>query len=577
MLLYALTLRRDAKVVKWYDILPFILALPALLIAGFNYGQIEAYEAQGILDAEGTVVALFLSVALLWASWRVTSPALPLLLLAMMLAVYFQPYLPGLLHGRGYDLGRMGYAIFVGSEGVFGIPFNIACTILIMFIIFGQLFQQAGGGEWFLNLAAGLLGKAKGGPAKAAVMASFFFGTISGSPAANTATTGAITIPMMKKTGYSPALAGAIEATASTGGQIMPPVMGSIAFIMAEWLAIPYYQVVLAAAIPATMYFIMVFTGIHFESLKSNRPPLATERVASPLRVLVQGWFYIIPIVVLIVLLLVLRIDPALAGLGSVLAMIAASFLSRDKRHWLYPRKIVDGIVNGLGRWLTVAIITSAVGMIVGSLALSGLGLKFSAFIIDITGGQLLLILLAVAAGCFVLGMGLDSIPMYITMVLLTAPALLKIGIPDIAAHLFVIYWGMTSFITPPVCIAVYVACAISGSSIWPTGANAVRLGVGFYLIPFAFVLSPALVLIGAPSEIVIATIAALIGAVSFASGLMGFGLIKLNWALRVLHIAGGAMVIMPDWTFKLIGVVLIGLSLLYQVSAVRKKKSITA
>jgi TRAP-type uncharacterized transport system fused permease subunit len=213
-----------------------------------------------------------------------------------------------------------------------------------------------------------------------------------------------------------------------------------------------------------------------------------------------------------------------------------------------------------------VAIITSAVGMMVGSLALSGLGIKFSSFIIDITGGKLLLILLTVAAGCFVLGFGLDSIPMYITMTILTAPALLKIGVPDIAAHLFVIYWGMTSFITPPVCLAVYVACAISGSDIWRTGAHAIRFGVGFYLIPFAFVISPALLLIGSVKQIVLAVVTALVGGVCIASGLWGFGLRKLNTVMRLAQVCGGAMVIFRDWRLEAAGFALIGLSLLFQL-----------
>jgi TRAP transporter 4TM/12TM fusion protein len=493
----------------------------------------------------------------------------------MTLIVHFQPYLPGLLHGKGYSWARLGFSFYVGTEGVFGIPFAIASTILIMFIVFGSLFQASGGGRWFLDLAACLMGSVRGGIAKSAVLASFFFGMISGSPAANTATTGSITIPMMKKTGYSPDLAGAAEATASTGGQIMPPIMGSIAFIMAEWLGLAYYQVVLAAAIPATLYFVMVFAAIHFEALKSKRKPVSVGRGSSFTKVLKQGWFFIIPLSTLVALLLLFRLEPARAGILAILVLIFSSFLNRDKENWLFPRKILDSIVSGLERWLTVGIITSVVGMMVGSLALSGLGIKFSSFLIAITGGKLLPLLLTVGVGCFVLGMGLDSIPMYITMVILTAPALLKIGVPDIAAHLFVIYWGMTSFITPPLCIAVYVACGISGGNIWRTGGNAVRFGAGFYIIPFAFVLSPALLLIGSGGEIILAAITALIGGICIASGLWGYALTKINWIFRALQVVAGAMVILHDWRIRLLGFGLIGLSLLFQIVKRRENKSI--
>lgn len=566
LVLYALMPKKGSKGIHWHDFIPLALAAPALTMTSLFFGQIQMYQSFGMLDTKGVVLAMLLAIALLWATWRLTSPALSLLLGGIMLAVRFQPYLPGLLEGTGFPLKRLGYAFYVGSSGIFGIPFHIACTILIMFILFGQLFQRAGGGEWFLDLAGSVLGKSKGGMAKTSVLASFFFGMISGSPSANTATTGAITIPAMKKTGYQPWLAGAVEAVASTGGQIMPPVMGSIAFIMAEWLAIPYSKVVLAAAIPAALYFVMVFAGIHFEALKSDRPPLGrSEKAKGLLTVLLEGWFFVIPVGILIVLLLVVQMRPDLAGVASVLAIIGCSFLSPDREKWLFPRRIGAAIVSGLDKWLTVALITSAVGMMVGSLALSGLGIKFSSFIIDITGGHLLLILITVGLGCFVLGMGLDSIPMYITMAILTAPALTKIGVPDIAAHLFVIYWGMASFITPPVCLAVYVACGISGADIWRTGASAVRLGVGFFLIPFAFVLSPALLGMGTPVQIILATVTALIGGVSLASGLAGFGIARLNVVQCLMQSIGGAILILRDWRLETAGLLLVALSLLWQ------------
>ncbi|MDP2646004.1 MAG: TRAP transporter fused permease subunit [Desulfobacterales bacterium] len=574
MFLYALSPGKASEnAAKWVDWVPLALSLPAVITTALFYEVIENYEAFGMLDTKGVVISMMLAVGLLWAAWRVTSPVLAMLLGGMLLLVRFQFYLPGMLHGRGYAFDRLGYAFFVGSEGVFGLPFYIACTVLVMFIVFGQLFQRSGGGDWFLRLAASILGKAHGGMAKTSIMASFFFGMISGSPAANTATTGAITIPAMKETGYSSNLAGAVEAVASTGGQIMPPVMGAIAFIMAEWLLIPYSKVVLSAAIPAVLYFVMVFSGIHFEALKSNRQPMVREENApSFFQILLAGWFYLIPIGVLIFLLLAWQIQPALAGVASVFAMIGASFFSRDRNHWLFPKRIGAAINQGLEKWLTVGLITASVGMMVGSLAISGLGIRFSSFIIDVTGGNLYIIMLAVAAGCFVLGMGLDSIPMYITMAILTAPALINIGVPDIAAHLFVIYWGMTSFITPPVCIAVYVACGISNGDIWRTGGHAIRLGVGFFLIPFAFVISPALLGIGSVPRIALAVVTALLGGVALSSALMGYAITRMTAVQRILQALGGVILILRDWRLEVLGLLLLGISLIWQYTRKRNK-----
>lgn len=576
LFLYFLTPKKgERNIIKWYDLLPLVLALPALVVTGFYYSQIEFYESQAALDGRGVFLAFSLAVALLFAAWRITSSVFSILLIVMMLFVRFQSYLPGLLRGRGYEFDRLGYAFYVGSEGIYGIPFNVALTILIMFIIFGELFLQIGGGEWFFTLASRLIGRTRGLMAKVAVVSSFFFGMISGSPASNVATTGSFTIPLMKKSGYSPELAGAVEATASTGGQIMPPVMGSIAFIMAEWLSIPYYKVCLAAAIPATLYFALVFAGVSFEALKSRRQPQLQKELdmtTSLTKVVVEGWFYLIPIGVLVFLLLIARINPDWAGFFTIVATIVASFLNKDKSKRLYPKRIVFAIGNALERWLTVAIITSAVGMMIGSLALSGLGVKFSSFILDITGGKLLLILLAVAAGCFILGFGLDSIPMYIMMTILTAPALIKIGISEIAAHLFVIYWGTTSFITPPVCIALYVACGISGGHLWRTGYHAVKLGVGYFVVPFAFVLSPALLMHGTIPEIVWTTFTALIGGISLAAGLWGFFLTDLNQISRVLHMVGGILLILRDWRAELAGSILIGIPIVFQLHLLRKR-----
>lgn len=550
---------------RWLEALPLVLGLPGLVFIAFFYDKALDYEAYGFLDTTGITLCFSLAVALIIVLYRRTGWAMPALIVILLLIVRFQRYLPGLLHGVGFGLDRLGFSFYLGTHGIFGVPFRIACTILISFIVFGRLFQAAGGGNWFLNFSGWMLGAAPGGIAKVSVMASGFFGMISGSPSANTASTGAITIPMMIQTGYKPSLAGAIEAVASTGGQFMPPVMGAIIFIMAEWLDIPYGSVALMAALPAILYYVILFSTIHFDALKNKRP-VTTRSEAIPLgRLLKDGWFYLLTFAVLVLLLLVLQYDPDQSVLFSIPIMIALSFLSNNKENRLYPRKIYNSIVSAAGTWLTVGSVTAAVGMVIGALTISGLGVKISAFLIDISGGNLSILLAMVGLASFLLGMGLDSIPCYITVAILTAPALIKVGVSDIAAHLFVIYWGMASFFTPPVCIAVYVACGISGAGVGATGFNAVRLGVGVFLIPLAFALHPALLLQGSVIEIIVTGSLATIAAIAIGSSSGGYCMTRLNWVQRIMLLVGSVLMISIRYQIVAIGLILLSVTLVWQ------------
>jgi len=369
----------------------------------------------------------------------------------------------------------------------------------------------------------------------------------------------------MIRTGYRPSFAGAVEAVSSTGGQFMPPVMGAIIFIMSEWLDIPYSSVALMAAIPAILYYVIVFSTIHFDALRYGRPVNLRSEVLPLTRILRDGWAYLATFVVLIVLLLVLQYEPDESVLYSLPVLIGLSFLDKNKEHRLYPSRIYHSMVSASRTWLTVGMVTASVGMVIGALTISGMGVKISAFLIDISGGKLTILLFMVGLASFVLGMGLDSIPCYITVAILTAPALMKVGVSDIAAHLFVIYWGMASFFTPPVCIAVYVACGISGAGVMATGFNAVRLGVGVFLIPYAFAVHPALLLKGSIFEIALTAGLASLSAVAIGSGSGGYCLRRLNWGQRGLLIAGGIAMVLPGYSSVLAGLVLISFSVGWQ------------
>jgi len=551
--------------ISWFDVLMLVLGMSGLGFVVFFYEQATDYEAYGFLDFKGMVLAYALAISILEALRRLTGWVLPSLIVLFLLAARYQSVLPGLLFGKGYSWDRLGYAIYVPGEGVFGVPLGVASTIVIVFLMFASMLQRAGVGEWFSGLALSLAGWTRGGPAKTAVLASAFFGTISGSPSANAATTGAFTIPLMIRTGYSPSFAGAVEAAASVGGQILPPVMGAIAFVMADFLGVPYAEVAKAAALPAVLYFMIVFMGVDFEAAKRGLKAIPRNELPRAMATLKEGWFFLVPIGIMIYLMLVKQWDPDMAGIFSLPILVAVSFFSRDKQRRLYPSAIYQSLVESVQTWLLLAVLTGAVGMLVAALGLSGLGIKFSRFLVDLSGGNLLAALAMVGVGSLILGMSMDSLPAYITVATLSAPALILMGVPDIAAHLFVVYWGLASHITPPVCITVYVTCGISGAGIWETGREAVRLAIGKYVLPFSFALNPALLLLGPVNSIVMGVVSAFAGAVSVSSGTIGYGLRRLGWIERALLIIGGVLLILPGWRTLVIGSTLVGISLLMQ------------
>jgi TRAP transporter 4TM/12TM fusion protein len=541
----------------WFDYLLIACTWISLGYVVFFYQSVVDYSMFGFLDTKGLVLALMICLPLIEAVRRTTGVTLPILVGVLVLATIFQNVLPGILYGRGYEIDRLLYAAYVGESGIFGLPLRVATNIIIIFVAFGALMEQSGAGRWFLRLALAATGRSYGGPAKAAVVASALFGSISGSPSANVATIGVFTIPLMKEVGYRPAFAGAVEAVASTGGQILPPVMGAIAFVMAEWIRVPYSTIAMAAAVPAALYFIVVFVSVHLQARRSGLAPMRREDLPKLGPAFREGWYYVIPIAALIYFLLIKAYPPGMAGVLTFPFVIGASFLSRDRNDWLVPRKLAAASVRAVRGWITIAAITAFVGIMIGAIELSGIGVKISTAILNLSGGNLIVTLLLVGLASFVLGMGLDSIPVYITLATLMAPALTELGVSQIAAHLYVIYWGLASFFTPPLCIAVFVSIAISGSKLWETGWQAVRLGVAAFIIPIAFVLDEGLLLHGSPGKIAWAIATAFVGAYCLACGLQGFALRPLQLWQRLAIGIGGVLMIGPGVTPLLIGVVL--------------------
>jgi TRAP transporter 4TM/12TM fusion protein len=542
----------------WYDLIPVVVGMICVGFVAFNYEAVIEYSTYGYLDTKGILLAFCLALVLLESARRLAGWALPLIILFFMAITFYQNYLPGILHGKGYPLDRLGYSLYVGTTGIFGVPFGVAAGVLITYIIFGKLMQEAGASLWFINLAMSVAGWARGGVAKSTIVASGLFGMITGSPSTEVATIGSISIPMMISSGYKPKFAAAVEAVAGTGGQFMPPVMGAIAFIMAEWLGIPYGQIAIAAFIPACLYYSVLSMSIHFEARRLGLKATPRSELPSLWSTFIEGWYYIIPIVVLIYFLIFLKYPPEMSGLFSIISLIPLSFLSKDKKTHLTLRKLWSALTGSVKTWIIVAGVTAAVGMLIGSLELSGLGIKFSAFIVDLTQGNLLGTLLLIGMASFILGMGLDSIPSYMTLAILAAPALIELKVPPLVAHLYVIYWGLSSFITPPVCIAVYVACGISGTKIWETGWEAVRIGIAVFIVPLAFVYNQALLVQGSAGEITAAIVTALLGSTAVAAATRGYFMDRLSLLEKALAFVGGCILIGPTnlWT------VIIGLGL---------------
>lgn len=549
--------------IPWYDWLFMISGLTSTGFVIFFYESILEYGEYGYLDTKGVVLALMMVVPVLEAVRRTTGWALPIIILFFVFITVFQKFLPGLLYGQGFPIENLLYSSYVGDAGIFGLPLGIAANIVIVFLVFGALMQLAGASNWFMELALALTGWSRGGPAKAAVVASAMFGSISGSPSGNSATTGVFTIPMMKNIGYTPAFAAAVEAVASTGGIILPPVMGAIAFIMAEWINVSYASIVIAAAVPASLYFLIVFVSVHLQARKDGIEALPASRIPRFWPAFFGGWYYLIPMVVLIYFLVIKTFPPGIAGTYACGSVIVTSFLCKDRANWLTPRRLIQAFDEGTRRWITVASITAAVGIMIGALELSGVGIKVSRFVVELAGGDLLLTLILVGLISLIVGMGLDATPAYITLATLMAPALIRLDVSPMAAHLFVIYWGLASFFTPPTCIAVFVTSSIANSKVWPTGWESVKLGIAAFLIPFAFVYNSGLLLDGSLAKIATAVVTAIVGAGLLAAGIRGYLTALLNPVQRLLLMAAGLLFIAPGLGLPAIGLALAALSVL--------------
>jgi TRAP transporter 4TM/12TM fusion protein len=560
--LFPATRRDPPDKVPWYDLLLALLSLVPCAYVVFFYEILTDHFAVGLTTRYEVIFGLSIMLMVIEATRRVIGPILTALAVFFSLHPLVANYFPWIFHARGYSIERVVGHFYLSGDGILGLPMAVCAKIVVPFIIFGQILQSAGGGSFFLNLALSSMGHVRGGAAKAATIASGLFGMLSGSSLANVATTGVVTIPLMKRIGYTPEFAGAVEAVASNGGSIVPPIMGVVAFIMAEILNIPYWNICVAALIPALLYYFCIIIQIDLRAARAGIRGLPRSQLPSLKNTLKEGWVYLLPFFVLIYLLSIRQYSPGRGAFWTIITLLITSSLRKKTR--LNSRKVLKAFED-VGRIMcTVGVACSVAGIIMASIGLTAIGIKFTGELIDLSGGNSFILLLIAAAGTFILGTGLPQIACYIMVAILVAPALIQWGIQPIAAHLFAYWFALTSFITPPVCLSVYTASSIAKSNIMRTGIQAVGLGIVMYIVPFIFVYNSSLLLMGSVKAIIISVISASVGILMLGVGVEGYSFRNINWLERSLFVATGILFLICELKTLIIGAFLIALLALF-------------
>jgi TRAP transporter 4TM/12TM fusion protein len=566
-LLYPFRTRSASTRLKWSDYLFAVFAGFVGLYLTLNYTRIM--EAGGDYTSVDYVIGACGTLLTLEAARRVVG--LPIVVIAgsFLLYSYLGPYFPGFLSHRGYSIRRIVSHMYFTTEGILGIPLGVSATFIFLFILFGAFLEKTGIGKLFIDISNAVAGWASGGPAKVAVITSALEGTISGSSVANTVGSGSFTIPMMKRLGYRPEFAAAVEAAASTGGQIMPPIMGAAAFLMSEFIGVPYIEIAKAAAIPACLYFLGILIEVHFEAKRCGLRGMSRDELPRFFAVLKQRGHLFVPLIA-IIYVLTEGFTPTFAALVGLGLSVLAGLLRKETR--MSIPDIIRALEAGARGALGVAIACATAGIIVGVVTLTGLGLKMANGLVDLAGGHLLLTLFFTMITSLILGMGAPTTANYVITSTIAAPALVMLGIPLLAAHLFVFYFGIIADITPPVALAAYAASGIAKSDPFQTGVTASKLAIGAFIVPYIFVYNPAMVLIGTtPFNLAQNLITACGGMVGVGAAMIGFCFAPMSWLERIWFAVAGLMLIDPGTVTDAIGIGMLAIGLFYQL---RKSQS---
>lgn len=517
----------------------------------------------------GFLTVIFLSIA----AYRVAGWILPTICLFFLGYCYFGRWIPGTFGHRGFSIISIVRHMYLSTEGIFGLPLGVVSDFIYLFIFFGVILTTTGVGKVFIDLALAILGSRRGGPAKVSVLASGFFGTINGSSVANVVGTGTFTIPLMKSVGFKPFFAGATEACASVGGQIMPPIMGAAAFIMAEFLGISYLTVILAAALPAILYYVGVLTSVHIEAVKNNLQGLSKDQLPSLKQIVMKDGFKLLPIP-LIVIALVMGYTPTMAALWAIYASLVLPFFRKKDRYNL--KELYGMLGKGAKAAQDLIVICAVVGFIIGAASLTGFGLKLAGAIVDVSGGILFLALILTMIASLILGMGIPTTGNYIMMALITAPALKLMNVKPIAAHLFVFYFGIISDLTPPVALTAIVAGGLAGAPFWKTAVTSTKLAIAGFIIPFIFVYNPNMLIDLhnlRPVYSVVVVVTAVIGVIALAAVVQNFFYTRLRVYERLFLLISSLFLIFPQYTYSLLGFILLLLILGSQLYRVHRQK----
>ena len=527
----------------------------------YNYNELVLRA--GMNTETDFIVALIGTVLVFEAARRVVGWPMIIVALVFLLYAFFGPYVPGIMAHRGVGLEEMFDHLFFTTEGIFGTPMGVSSTFIYLFILFGAYLEATGLGKFFIDLANAIAGWAAGGPAKVAVLSSGLMGTVSGSSVGNVAGTGSFTIPMMKKLGYRPAFAGAVEAAASTGGQLMPPVMGAAAFLMAEFVGVPYFDVVKAAVIPAMLYYIGVWLGVHYEAKKFGLKGTPRDQLPKFKDLFLEKGHLAIPLIV-IIYLLVSGYTPMRAALAAIALSIICACLRKSTR--ISFKQVIQGLIDGSKGVLGVLIACATAGIIIGVVTKTGVGLKVATALLDLAGGKLLPAMFFTMITSLILGMGVPTTANYVITSTIAAPALIQMQVPVLAAHMFAFYFGIVADVTPPVALAAYAGAGIAGANPMRCGVIAAKLAIAAFIVPYIFVLAPELLMINATAlTITYSALTAIIGMWGVSMAMIGFCQNLLNMPQRLAFLVGGVCMIIPGTLTDGIGIDLIIVTFFWQ------------
>jgi len=549
------------KIILFADI--FLALLSILCGAYIALFQEQISLHLGIATTFELILGTMLILLVLDAGRRLVGMGMTVICIAAIFYSLFGDNIPGMFGHIGFDWAQITGQMYTSSEGIYGIPIDVSASFVFLFILFGAFLEECGGGEFFMDIALSLCGRFRGGPAKVAVISSNLFGMISGSAVANVVVDGWLTIPLMKKSGYRPHVAAAVEAVASTGGQFMPPVMGAAAFIIPTMIGSSYFNVAVAAFIPGILYYLSTFFMVDFEAKKMNLLPLSKDQVPSFKEVFKKKCHLLIPIFVLIYFLVIKMTSPSIAAFWAIISVILASSLRQSTR--MTPNKILNALEKGAIESLPVIAACAGGGIIIGNVALTGLGLSLSMLLVDIAGGSLIILLILTMISSLILGMGLTTTACYIILAVLVGPALIKMGVSAMAAHLFILYFGVISAITPPVALAAYAAAGIANSSPIKTGYSALRIGVAGFILPYLFIFRPALILEGSPVTIIYTIFISVIALYLLAASIIGYMLVNANIFERIIYFATGILILFPEWKTDVAGITIAIIAFLFQ------------